>query len=173
MFKGVALPEETSILPTEEAAPQSTRSPPANTPRVATVGMAMEPAVEKRPLNKFSGWEKVLCPSRPMVATGQILPPSKSPRLRPCSQSLGERPIQIPWTKKPSVTTTQPELPSPTEKRGSSGKGCCPLVSGSNGVSEEESVNRRGTGSATRPTDDTNYIGTCHGSNKHQLHHKR
>ena len=29
----------------------------------ATVGMAREPAAEKRPPNKFLGWEKVLHPS--------------------------------------------------------------------------------------------------------------
>ena len=38
----------------------------------ATADTTMEPAVEKRSLNKFPGWEQVLHPSRPIVATGQI-----------------------------------------------------------------------------------------------------
>ena len=84
MFKGVALLEETSTIQMEEADPQSARSTPANTLEVeATVGMAREPTVEKRPPIKFPGWEKVLHPSQPMVAAGQIPPPSRDPRLRP------------------------------------------------------------------------------------------
>ena len=67
--------------------------PPELGPEVATIKSAMpipvDPlaaditlglAEEKRPPNKFPGWEKVLCPSRPIVATGQIPPPSRSPR---------------------------------------------------------------------------------------------
>ena len=64
VFKGMALPEETSAILIEEANPQSTRTTPAGTPEEeATAGMAREPAVEKRPPNKFPGWEKVLHPS--------------------------------------------------------------------------------------------------------------
>ena len=56
MFKGVALLEEMSAIPTEEANPQSIRTTPALTPEEeATTEMAEEPAVEKRPLNRFPG----------------------------------------------------------------------------------------------------------------------
>ena len=72
-FKGIGLPEETSIPLTEEATPQSAKSIPASTHvKKATAETAMEPTMEKRPLNKFPRWEKVLHPSRPMVAAGQI-----------------------------------------------------------------------------------------------------
>ena len=64
MFKGVALPEEMSAKPTEEADPQSTRTTPVSTSEEeATMGMAKESIVEKRPSIKFLGWEKVLHPS--------------------------------------------------------------------------------------------------------------
>ena len=46
----------------------------------ATVGRAREPAAERRPPNRFPGWEKVLCPSQPMVAARQI----------PCERSKTE-----------------------------------------------------------------------------------
>ena len=36
------------------------------------MNMTMEPTGKKRPPNKFSGWEKVQHPSRPIVATRQI-----------------------------------------------------------------------------------------------------
>ena len=81
VFKGVAPPEETSIIPPEEVTPQSTQPTPASTPvKEAAVDMAVEPAAEKRPPNKFPGWEKVLHPSRPVVADRQIPPLSRGPR---------------------------------------------------------------------------------------------
>ena len=71
VFKGIAPPEETSIIPPEEVTPQNTQPTPASSPMKKTaVDMTMEPDVEKRPPNKFPGWEKVLCPSRPVVAAG-------------------------------------------------------------------------------------------------------
>ena len=64
VFKGVALPEETSAKPTEEADPLSTRTTPVSTPEEeATAGTAKESIAEKRPPIKFLGWEKVLHPS--------------------------------------------------------------------------------------------------------------
>ena len=91
VFKGMVLPEETSAIPTEEADPQSTRTTPASTPEEkATMGMAREPAAEKRPPNKFPDWEKVLHPSQPVVAAGQIPHLLRGPRLRE------ERLVQIP-----------------------------------------------------------------------------
>ena len=91
VFKGVVPPEETSIIPPEEVTPQSAQPMPASTPaKEAAVGMTMEPTADKRPPNRFPGWEKVLCPSRPVVAAGQIPPLSRDPRQRPCSWSMGE-----------------------------------------------------------------------------------
>ena len=65
VFKGVAPPEETSIIPPEEVTPQSAQPTPASAlVKEATMDMTVEPAVEKRPPNKFPSWEK--------VTTGQI-----------------------------------------------------------------------------------------------------
>ena len=103
-----------SAIPNQEADAQSVRTSPAGTPEEeATTGMAWEPAMEKRPPNKFPVWEKVLHPFQPVVATGRF-PSSKSPRLRHCSWKEGL--VQIPQTKKSSVMTTQEELPSLTEE---------------------------------------------------------
>ena len=85
VFKGMVPPEETSTILTDETDPQSTRTTPAGTPEEeATMGVTREPAEERRS-PKFPGWEKVLHPSQPMVATGQIPHPSRGPRLRFCN----------------------------------------------------------------------------------------
>ena len=111
MFKGMALTGETSTILTEEANLQSARTTPASIPKQeATAKTAREPAVEKRPPNRFPGWEKVLHPSWPMVAIGQILPPSRSPRIRPCSS--GEGLVWIPQTEEQKVMTTLQEPPT-------------------------------------------------------------
>ena len=81
VFKGVALPEEAPIIPPKEVTPGGAQPTPANIPvKEAAVDTTMELTVEKRPPNKFLGWEKVQHPSRPTVATGQIPPLSKDPR---------------------------------------------------------------------------------------------
>ena len=115
MFKGIALPEEAP----KEVTLQGTQPIPAGTPvKEVTMDMTMEPAVEKRPPNKFPGWEKVLHPSRPIVAAGQIPPLSRGLGPRPHSWSLGEGLVQIHQTEEPRVSTTQSEPPSPTEELG-------------------------------------------------------
>ena len=77
VFDGMALLEEIHVVTAEEATIKSTMPTLADPPAAdVTLGLTEE----KRPLNKFPGWEKVLCPSRPIVATGQIPPPSRSPR---------------------------------------------------------------------------------------------
>ena len=87
----MALLEEKSAKPTKEADPQSTRTTPVSTPEEeATAGMAKESIVEKRPPIKFLGWEKVLHPSQPVVATGQI------PHLLKGLRLMEERLVQIP-----------------------------------------------------------------------------
>ena len=91
VFKGIALPEETPTISPKEVTPQSTQPTPAGTPvKEATVDMTVETTTEKRPPNKFPGWEKVLHPCRPIVPTRQIPPLSRGPRQRPPSQSSGE-----------------------------------------------------------------------------------
>ena len=63
VFKGVALLEEGPILPPKEVTPKGAQPTPANIPmKEAAMDTTMEPTVEKRPLNKFPGWEKVLHP---------------------------------------------------------------------------------------------------------------
>ena len=75
MFKGIAPPEEASIIPPRELTPQSAQPMPAGAPtKEPAVDMTVELTAEKRPPNKFPGWEKVLCPSRPVVAAREISP---------------------------------------------------------------------------------------------------
>ena len=91
VFKGIALPEETSAIQTEEDDPQNAISMPVSTPEEeATVGTAKESIVEKRPPIKFLGWEKVLHPSQPIVATGQI--PHLSKRSEAEGRKAGSNP---------------------------------------------------------------------------------
>ena len=92
VFSGMALLEEPPVTPPKEAMPGGTWPTPANPPvKEATVDVSLESPVEKKPPNWFPGWEKVLHPSRPVVATRQIPPLSRGPKERPHSWSLGER----------------------------------------------------------------------------------
>ena len=77
----MALPEEPPVIPPEEAVPEGTWPTLADPPvKEATVDIAMESTAEKKPLNQFPGWEKVLHPSRPIVTTRQIPPLSRGPK---------------------------------------------------------------------------------------------
>ena len=117
------------INPPKEATPESAQPTLANTPvKEATIDMTMEPAAEKRPLNKFPGWEKVLHPSRPIVTARQIPPSLRGLRWRPHSWSLGEGLVWIPQTKEPNVLITQLEPPLPTKSWRWPNKQCCHLV---------------------------------------------
>ena len=81
VFKGLALLETSAVL-VKEAIPQSTGMTPASTTKGgAIVRVTKEPAMEKRS-PKFLRWEKVLHPSQPVVAAGQIPHPSGCQRLR-------------------------------------------------------------------------------------------
>ena len=92
VFSGVALPEKPPVIPPKEAMPKGTKPTLANpSVKEATMDIAMESTSGKKPLNQFPGWEKVLHPSRPVVAIRQIPPPLRDLKLRPHSQSLGER----------------------------------------------------------------------------------
>ena len=126
VFHGVALPEETPIIPPKEVMPQSTQPVPAITP---VKKAAMEPAAKKRPPNQFPGWEKVLHPSRPIVTTGETLPLSRGMKQRPHSQSPGGGLVWQPQTKEKGVSTIQSNpLCQPASGRLSSEQ-CCLLVS--------------------------------------------
>ena len=117
VFDGIALPEETPITAPKEATTKSAPPTPANPPvKEATMDSTIEPGVEKRSLNKVPGWEKVLHPSRPIVATWQTSPLSRGLRWRPCSRSLGEGLVWIPLPEELKVSTTQSEPPSPTKE---------------------------------------------------------
>ena len=94
VFQGVALPEK------EED--QSLETLPAVVPKAPC---APESTTERRSL-KFLGWEKVLHPSQPVVAAGEISQPSKalSPRVGP---------IQLPWTVPVKPTASLSKTPIP------------------------------------------------------------
>ena len=63
VFKGIALLEEFSVGPSQEATPESAQPTLANPlMKKATGDMTMEAAAEKMHLNKFPGWEKVQHP---------------------------------------------------------------------------------------------------------------
>ena len=97
------------------------------------------------------GWEKVLHASWSVVAAGQIPPPSRGPRPRPCN--WGEGLVQIPWTEGPKVMTTLQEPLTYTRV------GCHPVsddaswFSGSDDMPEEGPVSGRGLWGTPRPID--------------------
>ena len=98
VFEGVTPLEEMSTNPAEKAKPHSMATMPAIVPGMqATTKAVEEPAVERK-CPKFPSWEKVLHPSRPVVAAGQIPHPSESLGWRFCN-----------W----EMMTTPPETPSP------------------------------------------------------------
>ena len=101
VFKGMTLLEEMSTNPVKEAEPHSMATMLAIAPEVkATTKAAGEPAAERKS-PKFPSWEKVLHPSQPVVAAGQI------PHL---SGSPGQRFHN--W----EMMTGPPETPSPTQE---------------------------------------------------------
>ena len=78
VFSGVALPEESPVTQTKEATLRVPQPAQADSPiKKATADVTMEQTREKKPPNQFPGWEKVLHPSRLVVVTGQIPPPSR------------------------------------------------------------------------------------------------
>ena len=114
VFNGIALLEEPPIILPKEATPGGIQPTLANPPmKEATLDVTMEPPAEEKPPNHFPGWEKVLHPSRPIVATGQIPPLLRGPKQRPHSQSSGERLVQHPQTDESRVSATQPDPPCP------------------------------------------------------------
>ena len=85
VFQGVALPKEE-----EEESLQTSGA--TNLPKAPCMP---EPALERR-AQKFVGWEKVLHPSQPVVATGDIPHPTKTPRLKVGSNQISQMiPIKL------------------------------------------------------------------------------
>ena len=82
IFSGVALLEESPITQPKETTPESAQPTLANPPiKEAIAEVTKEPTREEKPPNWFPGWEKVLHPSRPVVAARQI-PPIKRPYVK-------------------------------------------------------------------------------------------
>ena len=72
VFKGMAIPEETSAKPTEEADPQSASTTPVSTPEEeATMGTAKESIVEKRPQPNSLVGKRCYIPSNPWWLPGR------------------------------------------------------------------------------------------------------
>ena len=95
VFSGMALPEESPVTQPKEPTPGSAQLIQADSPaKEAIVEVTKGPTRERKPPNWFPGWEKVLHPSRPVAAAGQVPSLLGSPMQRPCSQSSGERMAQ-------------------------------------------------------------------------------
>ena len=109
VFKGVAPLEETSFIPPEEVTPQNAQPTPAS--KGGCHGYNRGACCGEEAPKQVLWLGKVLHPSRPVVATGQIPPLLRGLRKRPLSQSMGEGLVQIPQTEEPSVSTTQLEPP--------------------------------------------------------------
>ena len=101
VFWGVALPEKE-----EEDSPQTGISMDKT-----KIDRAPEPALEGR-APKLLGWEKVLHPSWPVVATGDIPQPTKTPKQNVGSSQLSQM-IPIKLLVSPLRTPTPPQ-PSPS-----------------------------------------------------------
>ena len=79
VFKGVTPLEEVSTNSAEEAKPHSMTTVPTIAPKEQTTREASLGPVVERKSPKFPRWEKVLHPSWPVMAAGQVPHPSKSP----------------------------------------------------------------------------------------------
>ena len=101
VFEGVTPLEEMSAGPGKKAGPHSMVTMPAVAPGVEATPKAAGESAAVRKFPKFPSWEKVLHPSWPVVAAGQISHPSGS---------LGWRFHN--W----EMMTAPPETPSPTQE---------------------------------------------------------
>ena len=97
VFEGMTPLEEMSASPGEKAEPHSMATTPAIAPEVETTPKTAGELTAERRSPKFPSWEKVLHPSQPVVAVGQISSPSGSLEQRF-------------WDWK--TTTAHPETPS-------------------------------------------------------------
>ena len=88
VFQDMVLMGKEATSPTEGTGTRSTALKP-------TVGRVFG---EGKPPNQFPGWEKVLHPLHPVMAAGQVSPPSRGPMLG----NPGEGQTWIPLPQKPS-----------------------------------------------------------------------
>ena len=97
VFRGVDLPKKEESCPMVPATADITTT--ANIPGTTNVPEAQpvpKPMPEKK-APKYAGWEKVLHPSQPVLATGEIPQPSTMPKLRGRAQQLAQTiPISLP-----------------------------------------------------------------------------
>ena len=93
VFKGVALPEGE-----DDQNPETTPADTSKTP------CTPEPAMERRG-PRFWGWEKILHPSQPVVATGEISHPVRAPGPK-------KGPIQSSSVGPSRPSTLQPKTPT-------------------------------------------------------------
>ena len=152
VFQCMALPEETPIIPPKEVVPWSTQPVLASAPMKKAT---MEPTAKKRPLNQYPGWQKVLHPSRPVVAAGEIIPLSRGMKQRPHSQSSGGGLVWQPQTKEQEGVNHPVRIPFANQQVG----GC--LVTDTTSwfcqcdcVSVEGPVTRRGLWITPRPVNE-------------------
>ena len=101
VFEGMTPPEEMSASLSKKAEPLSMATTPAIAPEVEATPKAAGKLAAERKSPKFPGWEKVLHPSQPVVAVGQI---------SHLSGSLGQRFCNL------KMMTTPPETSSPTQE---------------------------------------------------------
>ena len=78
VFEGVTPLEEMSTDPAEEAEPHSMTTMPAIAPKEQATRKASQEQAMERKSPKFPTWEKVLHPSWPVVAVGQLPFPSRN-----------------------------------------------------------------------------------------------
>ena len=155
VFKGMAPLEEMSASPAEKAELHSMATMPASAPKVqATTKAAGEPAVERKS-PKFPSWEKVLYPSWPVVAMGQI------PHL---SGSPGQR------FHKWEMMTTPPEPLPCTRIRSHPAGDTDSWFSGSDGMFKKKSIAGGGPWSIPRPIGSGSDVSSWGGNHVYKLH---
>ena len=79
VFEGVTPLEEMSSDPAEEAEPHSATTMPAIASKEQATRKTSQELAKERKSPKFPRWEKVLHSSWPVVVTGQLPHPSRSP----------------------------------------------------------------------------------------------
>ena len=96
VFEGVTPLKEMSTEPAEKAETSSMATTPAGAPKVQATMKASQKSAAKKKSPKFPGWEKVLHPSQPVVAVGQLPHPSGSPEQKSHSWQMMTIPTRSP-----------------------------------------------------------------------------
>ena len=105
--EGDRMPPEPTVLEFSQWVPwkEEDESPKTLSTNVPEAPCVPEPTLERRG-PKFLGWEKVLHPSQPVVATGEIPQPFKASRPK-----VG--PVQLPQTLPVKPPASPPKTPTP------------------------------------------------------------